>query len=268
MQRVATEKDLSRLCQIWEQQMGLSAQQAEQILTQAAGLQNVYLVEQDGELQAMLATIPVSMQQMPGVYFYGAVELQQGNLQPLVEYAKQQQTMCGKGFAVVTTGKGLDDFWMQQGFQPYFALRRLRRTIRRNLWAQAQFDSITAARLAQLREKYCPQAVAMQQPVWTAQIVRMYSQGATTVESEHGYGVYFERNDTLEFTELFARSDYDAQFLLESARERTGIEKAEITLPENSEICLGEGVREVYGMANFWAVKPPSSSGYMRLMLD
>lgn len=268
MYRSSGKEDCARLCQIWNQQMGLPAHQAEQILTQAAGLENVYLAQQDGEILAVLAVIPVSIQQMPGVYFYGAVELQQGALQGLAEYAKQQQLMHGKGFGVVAAGNGLDTFWQQQGFEPYFTLRRLRRSIRRNLWAQAQFDSITAARFAQLREKYCPQAVAVQQPAWVAQVMQMYSKGATTVETEHGYAVYFEKGETLEFVELFARSDYDAQFLMEAARERTGVEQAEITLPENSEICLGEGVREVCGMANFWAVQPPADGGYMRLMLD
>ena len=147
-------------------------------------------------------------------------------------------------------------------------MRRVDRNIRRNLWAQANFDSITAVRLGQLREKYAPNAVLLPQNGLVAEIHAMYSHGATTVETDKGYGVFFEKGDILEFTELFAQSDFDAELLLEAARERTGLEKAQIVLSENSEICLGDGQMEEYALACFWAVQAPSTDGYMHFMLD
>ncbi len=273
MYRSAREQDVSALCELWCQSFGMSAENAQRILTEVAELENVYLAEEEGQIVSVLAAIPVTMQQLPGVYFYGAVTKEEwrhkGKMAGLLEYTKQQQTLKGKRYGVVIPrSQQAALFWKKQKFVPYVRLRRVDRSIRRNLWAQANFDSITAARLGQLREKYAPNAVFLPKNGLVAEILAMYSHGATTVETDKGYGIFFEKGDILEFTELFAQSDYEAQLLLEAARERTGLEKAQILLAENGEICLGEGQIEEYALACFWAVQSPSSDGYMRLMLD
>ncbi len=272
MYQQATAADLPMLCNVWQRQLMCSEKDAKTILEQVAGLENIYLCQEENTILFFVAAIPVTMEQLPGVYLYGlsacSSSAQAEHLAGLLEYAKNQQTMKGKGFAVAAIPSQYQEIWEQQGFVPYFRRRHLSRSIRRNLWAQAQFDSITAPRLGQLRNKYSPESVSLPPEGLVVQLLSLYSQGATAVENEKGYGVFFEQGDTLYFTELFAQSDYDAQLLLEAARDRTGLERAEIVLPENSEICLGEGKLELYGMACFWGAQPPLRSGYLPLILD
>ena len=48
-----------------------------------------------------------------------------------------------------------------KGFQKAFALRCLPREVERNLWSQAEFDSVTAKKLCELRAKYWPDTVQL-----------------------------------------------------------------------------------------------------------
>lgn len=244
-------------------------------LQQVAGLDNIYLAYEENAIVAVLIVVPVSLQTMQGGYFYHAFTVEscrkQGIMTALVEYAKTHQKQKGAEFAIVATATQQEQsFWQKQGFSPYFRRRRLLRTIKKNLWAQAQFDTVSAPKLGQLRQKYAQDGIALSQPGLVTDLVGLYSQGATALEIEKGYGIFFEdtTREILQFVELFAQSDFDAQILLEAARERTGLEKAEIILPENSEVCLGEGQTEVCGMAIFWKGNLPLRSGYLPLLLQ
>ena len=80
-----------------------------------------------------------------------------------------------------------------KGFQKAFALRCLPREVERNLWSQAEFDSVTAKKLCELRAKYWPDTVQLP-PEQMGEVLRdLYSRGATIVSSEQGYGIYFRR---------------------------------------------------------------------------
>ena len=51
------------------------------------------------------------------------------------------------------------------------------------------------------------------------------------MSNEHGYGIYFRKEDTLYFVEMMADSDRAAEILMEAAREKEVIvEKAVITV--------------------------------------
>ena len=97
----------------------------------------------------------------------------------------------------------------------------------------------------------------------------LYSAGATIVSNEHGYGIYFRKEDTLYFVELQTDSDRAAEVLMEAAREKEVIvEKAVITVGAAQPLFLGEGTRQDYGMIRFDAEPFDVSESYMRLMLE
>ncbi len=68
----------------------------------------------------------------------------------------------GAGFVVAVPASPEQSTLLQdKGFQKAFALRCLPREVGRNLWSQAEFDSVTAKKLCELRAKYWPDTVQL-----------------------------------------------------------------------------------------------------------
>lgn len=120
--------------------------------------------------------------------------------------------------------------YTENGYQKAFGARRLSRSIRRNLWAQADFDAVTVRTLEQLRRQYAPDSVCLPSHALVEVMTDLYSRGLTIVSNEDGYGMYFQKGETLHFVELFAIGDRPAEKLMEAAREKVGAERAELLL--------------------------------------
>ena len=143
------------------------------------------------------------------------------------------------------------------------------REVERNLWSQAEFDSVTAKKLCELRERFWPDTVQFSPERMAVVLGDLYSAGATIVSTEQAYGIYFRKEDTLYFVELQADNDRAAEVLMEAAREKEVIvEKAVITVGAAQPLFLGEGKRQEYGMIRFDAEPFDVSESYMRLMLE
>ena len=156
-----------------------------------------------------------------------------------------------------------------KGFQPAFALRCLPREVERNLWSQAEFDSVTARKLCELRERFYPDTVQLSPERMAVVLGDLYSRGATIVSNERAYGIYFRRDDTLYFVEMMSDDDRSAEVLMEAAREKEVIvERAVITVGASQNLFLGEGKRQDYGMIRFDAEPFDVEESYMRLMLE
>ncbi|MFR6092021.1 MAG: hypothetical protein ACLUIR_00995 [Faecalibacterium prausnitzii] len=149
------------------------------------------------------------------------------------------------------------------------ALRCLPREVSRNLWSQAEFDSVTARKLCELRERFYPDTVQFPPEQMAVVLTDLYARGATIVSNEKGYGIYFRREDTLYFVELMAEDDRSAEVLMEAAREKEVIvERAVITVGAAQNLFLGEGTRQDYGMIRFDAEPFDVEESYMRLMME
>ena len=156
-----------------------------------------------------------------------------------------------------------------KGFARAFALRCLSREVDRNLWSQADFDSVTAKKLCELRQRFWSDTVQLSPDRMAVVLGDLYSRGATIVSSEQGYGIYFRKEDTLYFVEMMAEDDRSAEKLMEAAREKEVIvEKAVITVGAAQTLFLGEGTRQDYGMIRFDGEPFDVSERYMRLMLE
>ena len=150
-----------------------------------------------------------------------------------------------------------------------FALRCLPREVSRNLWSQAEFDTVTAKKLCELREQFWKDTVQLSPERMAVVLQELYARGATIVSNEHGYGIYFRREDTLYFVELMAEDDRSAEVLMEAAREKEVIvERAVITVGAAQNLFLGEGTRQDYGMIRFDAEPFDVEESYMRLMME
>ena len=274
MFRVATKNDAAQLTGLFSAVFGDPEPVAANIFEKFAGYENTFLAEEEGRVIASLCAVPVTLNGRKGAYYYGVCtqpdQRGKGLMTGLMDYTRSQLLLRGWSFAVlIPASASLFDFYAQRGFQKAFGLREFTRPIRRNLWAQADFDTVTAKALRSLRQTYAPDSVFLNDRGYILVLTDLYSMGATIVSSPEGYGIYFKKDDnTLEFVELFAEGDRAAEKLLEAARDKTGAQRAVITLGAAQHLFLGEGTAQDYGMVEFFQQPFGVEESYMRLMLD
>ena len=246
MYRLMQPEDKPAVLALWQSQRNESEEFAKKAIEQFAGEQNVYVAEENDEIAAVALAVPVTLQGRSGTYLYGLCGEGSLILAGLVDYLCAQQKLRGAGFTVAVP-----------------------REVERNLWSQAEFDSVTAKKLCELRERFWPDTVQLTPERMAVVLGDLYSSGATIVSSAHGYGIYFRKEDTLYFVELQADNDRAAEVLMEAAREKEVIvEKAVITVGASQPLFLGEGTRQDYGMIRFDAEPFDVAESYMRLMLE
>ena len=270
MYRLMQPEDKPAILALWQSQRKESEEFARKAIEQFAGEQNVYVAEENGEIAAVALAVPVTLQGRTGSYLYGLCGDGSLILAGLLDYLCTQQKLRGAGFTVaVPAGPEQAALLQDKGFAWAFALRCLPREVERNLWSQAEFDSVTAKKLCELRAKFWPDTVQLDPERMAVVLGDLYSAGATIVSNEHGYGIYFRKEDTLYFVELQTDSDRAAEVLMEAAREKEVIvEKAVITVGAAQTLFLGEGTRQEYGMIRFDGEPFDVSESYMRLMLE
>lgn len=270
MYRLMQPSDRAEITTLWQREHGDSEAFVMKVLEQFAGEQNVYVAEENDRIEAVALAVPVTLQSRAGCYLYGLTGQGSLILAGLVDHLCAQQRAKGAGFVVtVPTGPEQAALLQDKGFQWAFPLRCLPREVERNLWSQAEFDSVTAKKLCELRARFWPDTVQLPPEQMAVVFGDLYSRGATIVSSEEGYGIYFRKEDTLYFVEMMASGDRAAEKLMEAAREKEVIvEKAVITVGAAQNLFLGEGKRQDYGMIRFEGEPFDVSESYMRLMMD
>lgn len=273
MDCVADREEFPALAKLFVDSFGGTERFAMSVLEDFAGEGNVFAARKDGACTALLCAVPVTLLGRKGAYYYGLTTRsdQRGNgvMTALMDAAEQELTGRGVAFAaLIPAGGRLFDFYAARGFEKAFPKRVLRRQIRNNLWAQAEFDTVTAKGLQMLRRTFAPEAMELNAAGYTAVLTDLYSLGVTSVCTGHGYGLFFQKGNELRFVELFAESDRAAVALLEAARQKTGAEDAVLELGGSQTLFLGEGTPKDYGMIRFFGQPFDVRDAYMRLMLD
>ena len=162
MYRLMQPEDKPAILALWQSQRKESEEFARKAIEQFAGEQNVYVAEENGEIAAVALAVPVTLQGRTGSYLYGLCGEGSLILAGLLDYLCAQQKLRGAGFTVaVPAGAEQAAFLQDKGFAWAFALRCLPREVERNLWSQAEFDSVTAKKLCELRTKFWPDTVQL-----------------------------------------------------------------------------------------------------------
>ena len=270
MYRLMQPSDRAEILALWQRERGDGKTFVTNAIERFAGVENVYVAEENDHIEAVAMAVPVTLQRRPGCCLYGLTGQGSLILAGLVDHLCAQQKLRGAGFVVVVPAGAEQAALLQdKGFQWAFPLRCLPREVERNLWSQAEFDSVTARKLGELRARFWPDTVQLPPEQMTVVLGDLYSRGATIVSNNDGYGIYFRKEDTLYFVELMAENDRAAEILMEAAREKEVIvEKAVITVGAAQNLFLGEGTRQDYGMIRFEGEPFDVSESYMRLMLD
>ena len=266
--RIAEKKDLDALCGLFENAHHASPYYARMALERFAGVEHLLVEDGPSGPEAFVCAVPVTLGPRNGVYFYG-LSAPQGREADVLHKAEEWVHEDGAAFAVARPRTAEQwALYTENGYQKAFGARRLSRSIRRNLWAQADFDAVTVRTLEQLRRQYAPDSVCLPSHALVEVMTDLYSRGLTIVSNEDGYGMYFQKGETLHFVELFAIGDRPAEKLMEAAREKVGAERAELLLGTEQTLFLGEGSREDYGCIRFFGRPFDVTESYMRLMLD
>ena len=270
MYRLMQPSDWTEVLALWQRERGDSEEFVRNAVEHFAGMQNTYVAEENDHIEAAALAVPVTLQGRPGAYLYGLCGQGSLILAGLVDTLCASQKQRGAGFVVSVPADAAQSSLLQdKGFQKAFALRCLPREVERNLWSQAEFDSVTARKLCELRARFWPDTVQLPPEQMGVVLCDLYSRGATIVSSEQGYGIYFRKEDTLYFVEMMAENDRAAEILMEAAREKEVIvEKAVITVGAAQNLFLGEGTRQDYGLIRFEGEPFDVSESYMRLMMD
>ena len=154
MYRLMQPSDKAAVLALWQRERGESEEFAANAVERFAGQQNVYVAEENDAIAAVALAVPVTLQGRQGSYLYGLCGQGSLILAGLLDYLCAQQKLRGAGFTVAVPGSPEQAALLQdKGFARAFALRCLPREVARNLWSQAEFDSVTAKKLCELREK-------------------------------------------------------------------------------------------------------------------
>ena len=273
MLRIAAAEDLTALTRLRRAATGDSAEDAAGWLQRVAGLENILLLEKPGAPPAlMLAAVPVHYAHRKGIWFTGLAAdkgVPADKLLPrLLEGALRAFAENGCDFAVMTPDTAADASHLADlGFKNLLPLRVVSKPIRRNLLAQAQFDSLTVRHLMERRLRCQPGCITLPETAMNEMMNQLYRRGLTVVSDRRGYGLYYTKGDTLQFIELQADNDHCADQLLQAAREKTGAENARVLLAENQTLYLGAGRRCGYGMIAFLHGEFPVTDVYFRMLL-
>ena len=167
MLRIAAAEDLTALTRLRRAATGDSAEDAAGWLQRVAGLENILLLEKPGAPPAlMLAAVPVHYAHHKGIWFTGLAAdkgVPADKLLPkLLEGALRAFAENGCDFAVMTPDTAADASHLADlGFKNLLPLRVVSKPIRRNLLAQAQFDSLTVRHLMERRLRCQPGCITL-----------------------------------------------------------------------------------------------------------
>ncbi len=265
----AAAEDVAKIKEIWVDIFGDSKEFAD-FAVNIGAVEEIYLIKENDEIAAMLtAGIDVFADGEKGFYIYGLATVPQyrgrGFAKQLVQYVCDKKLSEGYRFAITQPAQeSLFDFYRSLGFSTTTYLRKCTVNIKRNLWATAAFDAVTASRFKQARDKYADDTVVHFSKAGYEKFAQyLYSEGGSTAETDKAYCVYFEKPDKIEVRDLFADCTFSATALLQAVRERTGKENAEIQLSQNSQLFLGEGK-----LVPHCAVKNLDKDLYANIMFD
>ena len=162
MYRLMQPSDRAEILALWQRERGDGETFVTNAIERFAGVENVYVAEENDAIAAVALAVPVTLQGRQGSYLYGLCGQGSLILAGLLDYLCAQQKLRGAGFTVaVPAGQEQAALLENKGFQRAFALRCLPREVSRNLWSQAEFDSVTARKLGELRARFWPDTVQL-----------------------------------------------------------------------------------------------------------
>ena len=135
MYRLMQPSDWAEVLALWQAQRGDTEEFVRGAVERFAGVQNVYVAEENDHIEAVALAVPVTLQGRPGSYLFGLCGQGSLLLAGLVDTLCAQQKLRGAGFVVAVPASPEQSTLLQdKGFQKAFALRCLPREVERVLY--------------------------------------------------------------------------------------------------------------------------------------
>ena len=138
MYRLMQPSDEAAVLALWQSQHHDTEDFAKMVLERFAGMQNIYVADENDAIVAAALAVPVTLQGRTGNYLCLCGE---GSLllAGLLDTLCAHQKLRGAGFTVTVPADAAQAALLQdKGFAKAFALRCLPREVSRNLWSQAE----------------------------------------------------------------------------------------------------------------------------------
>ena len=116
MYRLMQPSEEAAVVALWQAERGDSAAFAKTALEQFAGVENVYVAEENGRLEAAALAVPVTVRGRSGSYLFGLCGKGELLLAGLVDYLCAQQKLRGAGFTVAVP-QGQEQAALLEGLQ-------------------------------------------------------------------------------------------------------------------------------------------------------
>ena len=265
----ARTEDIPAVKNLWVQIFGDTEKFAE-FAANICSSDGIYLLKEDDDIAAMvIAGIDLIACGKKGFYIYGLATVPQhrskGYAKKLMDFVCQQKFADGYEFCIAQPAEeSLFEYYKNLGFETTTYLRKGTVTIKRNLWATADFDTVTASRFKAVRDKFSEDEIVHFSGKGYEKFAEyVYSEGGSTAETKDGYCLYFEDKDKIIVRDLFAGTTQHATIILQAVAERTGKTTMELQLSQNSPLFLGEGRLYPHCM-----VKNLDKELYANLMFD
>ena len=105
MYRLMQPSDWAEVLALWQAQRGDTEEFVRGAVERFAGVQNVYVAEENDHIEAVALAVPVTLQGRPGSYLFGLCGQGSLLLAGLVDTLCAQQKLRGAGFVVAFTGE-------------------------------------------------------------------------------------------------------------------------------------------------------------------
>lgn len=253
----ANQQDIPLIKEVWNNGFNNKKTELSDFLFSTCNSDKIYLAKNDDAIGAIvIVSRDLTYKGKKGFYLNCA---NSGDIQVLCELIKYcVDDMCNKGYvfcAVKPNSDKMSDILTDFGFGLTTKIRKANIEIKRNIWQLAEFDIATASRLKTIREKYCDDNfIRYTSKDYEKYAMYLYTYGGSTAETDNAFAIYYLQNDTVIVKEMLSENTVYATKLLQAIRERTGCEKAEVYLSQDSNLLLGEGKFEnsfmIYGLDN------------------
>lgn len=239
--------------------------QAEDILntvniTQING-DTCYILQTNDEICAVQMSENITIAGENGIFLYSPIIVKAQDdmriAKEMIDYiTKETESLGIKLICTETMTEQISAVYVQLGFKSAFSQHCFTREVRSNLWSTADFDTITANKLKELRLKYivCPY-MDMEKDGYTRLMTRLYGLGASTAVTDNGYAIYFKDSSKIYIKEMFALNDADGNYILQAIANHDSRNNFVVDLAMASCMFSGEGISRNAGMYKYNGTK-------------
>lgn len=280
MVRLAEQRDIPALVDVWQSAFGDEPAYIEDCLARFAGAGNVFVYDAGAGPVAVLSAVPCEVDGVPGVYHFALAthpaHRGQGYMGRLMRQACEEAARRGQAFAaLIPASQSLFGYYRAHGYVEDVGLRHIRQEMQPLPTQEARSQGysirgdVGVEEFRALRRRFADVPyVDFPDERMAFVLGEALGQGGRFALAEDGYAVYYVKEGRLAVAELFAQNDDAARGLLGYMARETGCAGVTLTLAGASRLFQGAG--RAYPAALFTRLDPSFTTEglYLRFGID